>query len=53
MNTYALPKDSKAWQNAIDRVAHLLPEGTTGSIQALKQLPVFAIILFVAKTSVD
>lgn len=53
MNTYALPKDSKAWQNAIDRVAHLLPEGTTGSIQALKQLPVFAIILVVAKTAVD
>lgn len=53
MNTYALPKDSKAWQNAIDRVAHLLPEGTTGSIQALKQLPVFAIIVVVAKTAVD
>ena len=47
MNTYALPKDSKAWQNAIDRV------GSIGSIQALKQLPVFAIIVVVAKTAVD
>ena len=53
MNTYALPKDSKAWQNAIDRVAHLLPMGSIGSIQALKQLPVFAIIVVVAKTAVD
>lgn len=53
MNTYALPKDSHAWQNAIDSVAHLLPEHTTHSIQSLKQLPVFAIILVVSRTAMN
>lgn len=53
MNTYALPKDSKAWQNAIDRIAHQLPSGATSSIQNLKQLPIFAIVLVVSRQAVN
>lgn len=53
MNTYALPKDSNAWQHAVDSVAHLLPVGAASSIQSLKQLPVFAIVLVVSRVAMN
>ncbi|MGI9341150.1 MAG: phosphoserine phosphatase SerB, partial [Psychrobacter sp.] len=43
---YSLPKDSKAWQQAVDSVAALLPSGTSLSdFDALQSLPVFALIV--------
>ena len=43
---YILPKDSKAWQQAVDSVASLLPEGTNlHDFDALQSLPVFALIV--------
>ena len=44
--TYSLPKDSKAWQQAVDSVASLLPNGTNvQDFDALESLPVFALIV--------
>lgn len=43
---YSLPKDSKAWQQAVDSVASLLPDGTNlQDFDALQSLPVFALIV--------
>ena len=43
---YSLPKDSKAWQQAVDSVASLLPDGTDlRDFDALQSLPVFALIV--------
>jgi phosphoserine phosphatase len=44
--SYSLPKDSKAWQQAVDSIASLLPEGTNlQDFDALQSLPVFALIV--------
>ena len=44
--SYSLPKDSKAWQQAVDSVASLLPKGTNlHDFDALQSLPVFALIV--------
>lgn len=43
---YSLPKDSKAWQQAVDSVASLLPEDLNfHDFDALQPLPVFALIV--------
>ena len=43
---YSLPKDSKAWQQAVDSVASLLPAGTNlHDFDALQSLPIFALIV--------
>ncbi|MBO1531245.1 phosphoserine phosphatase SerB [Psychrobacter sp. F1192] len=43
---YSLPKDSKAWQQAVDSVASLLPDGTNlHDFDTLQSLPVFALIV--------
>ncbi|WP_350560280.1 phosphoserine phosphatase SerB [Psychrobacter sp. CAL346-MNA-CIBAN-0220] len=43
---YSLPKDSKAWQQAVDSVASLLPDATDlHDFDALQSLPVFALIV--------
>lgn len=43
---YSLPKDSKAWQQAVDSIASLLPLDTNLSdFDALQSLPVFALIV--------
>ncbi|TXD96354.1 phosphoserine phosphatase SerB [Psychrobacter frigidicola] len=43
---YSLPKDSKAWQQAVDSVASLLPEDINlRDFDALQSLPVFALIV--------
>lgn len=43
---YSLPKDSKAWQQAVDAVAALLPDDTNlRDFDALQSLPVFALIV--------
>lgn len=44
--SYSLPKDSKAWQQAVDSVASLLPNNTNlQDFDALQSLPVFALIV--------
>ena len=44
--SYSLPKDSKAWQQAVDSVASLLPAGTNlHDFDALQSLPIFALIV--------
>lgn len=44
--SYSLPKDSKAWQQAVDSIASLLPDGTNSQdFDALQSLPVFALIV--------
>jgi phosphoserine phosphatase len=44
--SYSLPKDSKAWQKAVDSVASLLPEDTNlQDFDALQSLPIFALIV--------
>ncbi|WP_201586606.1 phosphoserine phosphatase SerB [Psychrobacter jeotgali] len=43
---YSLPKDSKAWQQAVNSIASLLPENTDlHDFDALQSLPVFALIV--------
>lgn len=43
---YSLPKDSKAWQQAVDSVASLLPADTNlQDFDTLQSLPVFALIV--------
>ncbi|WP_201616227.1 phosphoserine phosphatase SerB [Psychrobacter urativorans] len=43
---YSLPKDSKAWQQAVDSIASLLPDETNlQDFDALQSLPVFALIV--------
>lgn len=43
---YSLPKDSKAWQQAVDAVANLLPDDINlHDFDALQPLPVFALIV--------
>lgn len=44
--SYSLPKDSKAWQQAVDSIASLLPDNTNlQDFDALQSLPVFALIV--------
>lgn len=44
--SYSLPKDSKAWQQAVDSIASLLPDDTNlQDFDALQSLPVFALIV--------
>ncbi|MBE0442295.1 MAG: phosphoserine phosphatase SerB [Psychrobacter sp.] len=44
--SYSLPKDSKAWQQAVDSIASLLPSDTNlHDFDALQSLPVFALIV--------
>lgn len=43
--TYALPKNSKAWHNALNDVTHLLPKDL--SLDNLAQLPIFAVVVVV------
>ena len=44
--SYSLPKDSKAWQQAVDSIASLLPNDTNLlDFDALQSLPVFALIV--------
>ena len=44
--SYSLPKDSKAWQQAVDSIASLLPNNTNlQDFDALQSLPVFALIV--------
>lgn len=43
---YSLPKDSKAWQQAVDSVASLLPADTNlQDFDTLQSLPLFALIV--------
>ncbi len=43
---YSLPKDSKAWQQAVDSIAALLPDDISlRDFDALQSLPVFALIV--------
>nr|WP_317199227.1 phosphoserine phosphatase SerB [uncultured Psychrobacter sp.] len=43
---YSLPKDSKAWQQAVDSIASLLPKDThLQDFDTLQSLPVFALIV--------
>ena len=43
---YSLPKDSKAWQQALDSVASLLPAGVSSEdLDTLQSLPIFALIV--------
>lgn len=52
--TYALPKDSKAWQFALNKVAHLLPSNIKPqNAQALQDLPIFAVVVVVDKMAMD
>ena len=44
--SYSLPKDSKAWQQAVDSIASLLPDNTNlQDFDALQSLPVFALVV--------
>ena len=44
--SYSLPKDSKAWQQAVDSVAELLPHDIgLRDFDALQSLPLFAVIV--------
>lgn len=44
--SYSLPKDSKAWQQAVDSIASLLPNNMNlQDFDALQSLPVFALIV--------
>lgn len=47
--TYALPKNSQAWHNALNNVAHFLPKDI--ATKDLQTLPIFAVIV-VADTQV-
>lgn len=47
---YSLPKDSKAWQQALDSVASLLPAGVSSEdLDTLQSLPIFALIVVLPK----
>ncbi len=46
--TYALPKNSQAWHNALTDVAHLLPDDF--HMDNLAQLPIFAVVVVVDST---
>lgn len=43
MNSYALPNNSQAWQNTLDKFLPLLPSDTTS--KSLSQLPIFAVVV--------
>ena len=44
--SYSLPKNSKAWQQAVDSVANLLPDDISlHDFDALQSLPLFALIV--------
>lgn len=44
--SYSLPKDSKAWQQAVDSIAELLPDNIDlRDFDALQSLPLFALIV--------
>lgn len=48
---YSLPKDSKAWQQALDSVASLLPSGVSSEdLDTLQSLPIFALIVVLPNT---
>ncbi|WII95713.1 phosphoserine phosphatase SerB [Moraxella haemolytica] len=47
--TYALPKHSQAWQNALNSVANVLPIGMSITTAPLEQLPIFAIVVVVKR----
>ena len=49
--SYSLPNDSKAWQQAVDSVASLLPNDINlRDFDALQSLPVFALIVVLPVT---
>lgn len=50
-STYALPKDSQAWHNALNQVAHLLPVSLL-DVGSLSKLPVFAVVMVVDRAVV-
>lgn len=51
---YSLPKDSKAWQQALDSVASLLPADVTSEdLDALQSLPIFALIVVLPNTETN
>lgn len=51
---YSLPKDSKAWQQALDSVASLLPSNVTSEdLDTLQSLPIFALIVVLPKAETD
>lgn len=44
--SYSLPKDSRAWQQAVDSIAELLPDDVNlHDFDALQSLPLFALIV--------
>lgn len=45
MTTYALPRDSLAWQTALDDAGYILP--IKHDVDSLAQLPIFAVIVVV------
>ena len=49
--TYALPKDSQAWHNALAEVSHLLPVSLL-DVSSLSNLPVFAVVMVVDRAVV-
>ncbi len=59
-HTYALPRNSQAWQSALDAVAHTLPDSIVGDTppselisEQLYDLPVFSIIVVSPNKSAD
>ena len=49
--SYSLPKDSKAWQQAVDSIAELLPDDIgLRDFDALQSLPLFAVIVVLPET---
>lgn len=53
MITYALPKDSQAWQNALASVAHVLPDGMKIDSTPMTALPIFAVIIIAKRPHND
>lgn len=51
MNSYALPNNSQAWQNTLDKFLPLLPSDTTS--KSLSQLPIFAVVVVADRAVVD
>lgn len=47
VNTYALPRNSKAWQNALEGVQRLLPQNAAHNIDDLENLPIFAVVIVI------
>lgn len=52
-SAYSLPKDSKAWQLALDAISDLLPSGVASDDHsALQSLPIFALVAVVQNTAI-